>query len=94
MSTVGFATHLAAIIENAEEQAARGCGLSDVLYEKRVQRAYASILERVPEAKRSETEAALRKSGFDSDFVPYQTVEGECSLTGIEVTCCPCGSHL
>lgn len=88
------ATNIAALIADAETEAARGCGQSDVLYEARVQAAYASILDRAPEAERAETEAALRKRGFDPDFVPYEAGEGECSLTGIYVNCCPCGRHL
>jgi hypothetical protein len=86
-------TNLAALIEDAEREAARGCGLSDVLYERRVQAAYASILDQAPEAERTETEAALKKRGFDPDFVGYQAGEGECSSTGIDVDCCPCGRH-
>lgn len=86
-------TNLAALIEDAETEAARGCGQSDVLYEARVQAAYASILDGAPEAERAETEAALKSRGFDPDFVPYQAGEGECGLTGIDVDCCPCGQH-
>lgn len=33
------------------------------------------------------------KRGYDPDFVSYHSGEGECSLTGIEVDCCPCGRH-
>ena len=81
MATMYSPTNLAALIEDAEKEAARGCGQSDVLYEARVQAAYASILDRAPEAERPETEAALRKRGVDPDFVPYEAGEGECSLT-------------
>lgn len=84
---------LAIRIENAEREAARGCGLSDVLYETRVQAAYAAILEAAPAAHLAETEAALRSRGFNPDFEPYQAGPGECSLTGIDVDCCPCGQH-
>jgi hypothetical protein len=84
---------LAALIQDAETEAALGCGQSDVLFDMRVQAAYASILDRAPETERAETEAALRKRGFDPDFVPYQAEEGECCLTGIDVDCCPCGGH-
>lgn len=84
---------LHALIEDAETEAMRGCGLSDVLYDARIQAAYKAILGRTPEAARAETEAALRKRGFDPDFVPYEPGEGECSLTGIGENCCPCGRH-
>lgn len=88
-----FLENLDTLIEAAEEEAARGCGQSDVLYEKRVQDSYASILESAPETERAETEARLRQRGFDPEFTPYQAGEGECDLTGIDVDCCPCGRH-
>lgn len=86
-------TNLETLIKSAETEAARGCGQSDVLYESRVQDAYAEILERSSEEDRAETEAALKKRGFDPNFIPYQAREGECDLTGIETDCCPCGRH-
>ncbi len=84
---------IAALIEDAEAEAARGCGQSDVLYEARVQAAYQGILARAPESERADIEATLRERGFDPDFEPYQAGEGECSLTGIDENCCPCGRH-
>ena len=80
-------------IEQAARKAASGCGQSDVLYEKRVQESYRGILEAAAPEARESTEAALRKRGFDPDFVPYQAGENECGLTGIDVWCCPCGRH-
>jgi hypothetical protein len=80
-------------IQEAEQQAARGCGQSDVLYESRVQAAYSSILAQTPEADRPAAEAALRARGFDPEFTPYEAGPDECSLTGIDVNCCPCGRH-
>ena len=88
-----YVTGLAALIQDAETNAARGCGQSDVLYDELVQAAYASILDRAPETERAETEAALRQRGFEPDLVLNQAGEGECSLTGIDVDCCPCGHH-
>ena len=80
-------------IETAEADAAHGCGLSDVLYEARVQAAYAAILSKASDADRGQIEAALRQRGFDPDYEPYHARDGECSLTGIDVDCCPCGCH-
>lgn len=80
-------------IKRAELEATRGCGLSDVLYEKCVQPAYADILARAPEEFRAETEAILKQRGFDPHYQPYVARDGECSLTGIEIDCCPCGRH-
>lgn len=90
---MSFLTTLATLIEDAETEAAHGCGLSDVLYEMRVQAAYQGILDRAPEAEHAETKAVLRERGFDPNFEPYQAGEGECSLTGIDENCCPCGRH-
>lgn len=84
---------LHAQIDDAEKRAASGCGLSDVLYEARVQAAYAEILGRSPAAVRDSTEAALKARGFDPNFVAYQAAEGECGLTGIGEYWCPCGRH-
>jgi len=86
-------TNLTDLIEDAEARAARGCGLSDVLFNARVQAAYASILEQAPKSERAEVETALRERGYDPDYVPYNAKEGECSLTGIDENCCPCGRH-
>lgn len=81
-------------VKEAEIEAARGCGLSDVLYEARVQAAYAGILAQAPDAERATTEEVLKARGFDPKFAPYQPGENECRLTGIDVDCCPCGAHL
>lgn len=77
-----------------EDEAARRCGLSDVLYETHVKRGYALILDSVPGDARASTEAALRERGFDPDQATYRVGDGECSSTGISERCCPCGRHL
>ncbi len=82
------------LIELAEAEASRGCGQSDVLYESRVQGAFARILTHAPSDERIATELALKARGFDPDFAPYQARVGECDLTGIHEDCCPCGRHL
>lgn len=84
---------LSARIEAAEKEAARGCGLSDVLYEARVQAAYAQILASAPDNERSDAEAALKARGYDPEFEPFVAAPGECSVTGIEEHWCPCGRH-
>lgn len=84
---------LNAAIDAAEARAYHGCGLSDVLYEPRVQPAYASILERAPESDREEVAKVLRQRGFIPEFVPYKPEEGECGLTGVDQHSCPCGRH-
>lgn len=89
MSEYDYTTHIKA----AEDQAMRGSGLSDVLYEKSVQASYATILAQAPEHERPAVEAALKERGYDPDFEPYRADPGECSLTGIDTDCCPCGRH-
>ena len=84
---------LAQLIGAAEKEAAQCCGLSDVLYEARVQAAYASILANSLDCAREATKATLVARGFDPNFEPYEAREGECDLTGIETDCCPCGRH-
>jgi hypothetical protein len=86
-------TEIQARIRAAAAEAARGCGQSDVLFEARLQAAYAAILEQAPDEDRPVVEAALLESGFDPGFEPYVAGPGECGLTGIEVDCCPCGQH-
>ena len=90
---MSFNNNLATLIKVAETEAARGSGLSDVLYEARVQNNCRSILQQATGAERAETEATLKERGFNPDFVPYQAREGECNLTGIDEDCCPCGRH-
>jgi len=88
-----YIDHLPARMEAAEAEAMRGSGLSDILYESRVQDAYASILASAPVSEKSETEAILRERGFDPEREPYEAGEDECDLTGIDTYCCPCGRH-
>lgn len=80
-------------IEDVERDALIGCGLSDVLYERRVQDAYALILAQSSEDDHAETELVLRQRGFDPEFTPRIAGTDECCLTGIDVNCCPCGQH-
>ena len=80
-------------IEFAERNAARGCGQSDVLYEQRVQAAYADLLSQAPSAVREVWRQRLEARGYASDFEAYEAAPGECPLTGIETDCCPCGRH-
>ena len=81
------------MMTDAEAEAGRGCGLSDVLYERICQDLYADILSRAPQEERAEVEKILRQRGYDPDFVPFQAGPDECSLTGIDTNCCPCGRH-
>lgn len=89
-------------ISSAENAANQGCGLSDVLYERRVQAAYAEILRSAHESERTELKGVLLARGYDpafdaeresntrddGDYGPH-----ECGLTGISADCCPCGNH-
>lgn len=81
------------LIEKAEKEAASGCGCCDVLYEKEVQAAYAQILENAPEHLKALVKSVLKGRGYSEDFEPYVAGPGECSLTGIDTYCCPCGRH-
>lgn len=81
------------LIQDAERRAGQGCGQSDLLYERRVQAAYATILLQAPDAVREETRVALIARGFDPNYVPDEVAPGQCSLTGIDDQWCPCGRH-
>ena len=81
------------LIYDAEMSASEGCGQSDVLYESRLQAAFARILADAPAEAKADTEAELLKRGFNPNFQPYQARPGECSLKGIDENCCPCGHH-
>ena len=84
---------ITSMIDRAEREAALGCGLSDVLYEERVQVSYASILANLAPEDRVAAEPILRVRGYDPDFTSYQAAQGECSMTGIREDCCSCGRH-
>ena len=84
---------IADLLDSAEREAAQGCGQSDVLFEARVQEAYAEILADAPPADRAAVEALLRARGFDPEMEPYRPAAGECSHTGLDIDCCPCGRH-
>lgn len=81
------------LLEVAETEAENGCGLSEVLYDARVQSAYANILGRAMDAEHAEIEVVLRKRGYNPESALYQAAEGECRLTGLDEDCCPCGRH-
>lgn len=80
-------------MDAAEQAAAHGCGMSDVLYEKRVQSAYAKILDSASSTAHEATKAVLLKRGYDPDYVSYRAGPGECHRTGLNVDSCPCGRH-
>lgn len=86
--------HYHDLIDRAEKEAGRRCGLSDVLYDRTVQKSYAQILLSSPEVIKDELEAALKLRGYNPDGKTMQdTPKGTCSTTGIEDDYCPCGHH-
>jgi hypothetical protein len=80
-------------INEANTSAMKGCGLSDVLYEKQLQSSYERILSAAPACLEKATKMLLMEHGYDPEFEPYQAQEGECRLTGIDIDHCPCGRH-
>ncbi len=80
-------------IHLAEQEAARRCGQSDILYERLLQEAFSKILDQTPAPERSETEEVLRTHGYDPEADEFQPEDGECPVTGIDADCCPCGRH-
>jgi hypothetical protein len=81
-------------IDAACEEAHRGCGLSDVLFTARFQEACEGLLASVPTELHAEALAIVKAQGFEPDNDPDQDFgPGECSMTGIDEHCCPCGRH-
>lgn len=89
----GFLAGLDLRIKAATDSAYRGCGGSDVLWAERMQDSLQAILNVAPQDVKEEAQKALCAYGYDPNFKPYEADEGECSLTGIEEHCCPCGRH-
>ena len=85
--------HVESQIESLEMEVARGCGASDVLYERRLQSGFEDILDKAAPEHKQEVELILREHGYDPDMEPFVAGPGECELTGIEIDCCPCGRH-
>lgn len=81
------------LVADAVKSAYTGCGLSDVLFESRLQARFGEILDQAPAECRLDVEKALVKAGYDPEFRPYEAQEGECDLTGIDENWCPCGRH-
>jgi len=70
-----------------------GCGLSDILFESRMQSSFEAILSEAPQCDYEQTKEILKEYGYNPHWEPYEASEGECSLTGIDEYCCPCGRH-
>lgn len=88
-----FVAALEARIAADSKHAAAGCGLSDILYESRLQAAMAAMLDAADDKERLATEIVLRQNGYEPEREPFVPGPGECALTGIDENCCPCGRH-
>jgi hypothetical protein len=84
---------LATIARNAQS----GCGASDVLFTDRLCHAVDKILKMLPNDLWLAFLAAAADHGYETpdersaEHASFSS--GECSLTGIEYDCCPCGRH-
>lgn len=81
------------LIATAQADANSGCGLSDVLFESRMQASFRGLLHKAPHEEKAQIEKILLDAGYDPEFEEYEAGPDECSLTGIETYCCPCGRH-
>ncbi len=81
------------ICERISKNAAKGCGLSDVLFSERLQAGIEAQLANIPQQHYQEALAIAKEQGYDPDYTPYEAGPGECSTTGIDTWCCPCGQH-
>jgi hypothetical protein len=88
-----------AAIELAADDAAVGCGASDVLFTRRFSVAVDDLAAALPEPIAA-TFIALAAAEYDyatpDERDSTQAVieaAGDCPITGIDPWCCPCGRH-
>ncbi len=90
---------LEAHFTRASDNAVAGCGGSDVLYNDRYSSAVDRIVGVLPDSWRAE---AFQIANDCGDYaMPEERAAqlsaareaGNCSLTGIDPDCCPCGRH-
>jgi hypothetical protein len=86
-------TEINTLIDTAQADANSGCGLSDVLFESRLQASFRGLLGKAPAEEKEQIEKILLDAGYDPEFEEYEAGPNECSLTGIDTYCCPCGQH-
>jgi hypothetical protein len=88
-----------AALELAADDAAAGCGASDVLFTRRFSVAVDDLAAALPEPIAA-TFIALAAAEYDyatpDERDSTQAVieaAGDCPITGIDPWCCPCGRH-
>lgn len=94
MTTQTTVANLDSLIKEASAKAARMSGCSDVVFDRHMREAHARLLENAAEGEREAIEALLIEDHeYEPEAAPAQAGAGQCSLTGIDSDCCPCGYH-
>lgn len=73
------------------DEAIRGCGLSDVLYSKRYSAAVESLLNRFPPEDHPRLIELARKLGDYADAAELREISQGCCAHGLDPDCCPAG---
>jgi hypothetical protein len=82
------------LCDNIAKNAHIGCGLSDIVYTERLSSGIQFYLDKVPQKHFEEALTIARHHGYQTEEeLVWEPAEGECSLTGIDTNCCPCGRH-
>lgn len=89
---------VAAEIEVLECEAFRGCGLIYELFVQRFSEYVDGLLHEIPSELHALAIARSVESGYATPAERAEShaefkASGDCSLTGIEPNCCPCGRH-
>ncbi|TXH00014.1 MAG: hypothetical protein E6R08_00845 [Nevskiaceae bacterium] len=79
---------------SVERSAATGSGESLAHYLERRQADFARFLAEAPPDVRTFIEADLFQFDYEPAVKRSESLPSECSLTGIDENCCPCGKHL
>lgn len=91
MTTQTTVANLDLLIREVSVKATRMSGCSEEVYGRHMREAYARLLENAAEGEREAIRALIEESLLE--LGPSPICAGRCSLTGIDVDCCPCGYH-
>jgi ParB-like chromosome segregation protein Spo0J len=80
-------------IERLSLELQAGCGLSYELYARRLDDAVRSRIGGLPAEFREAAEEMAIELGHDRQEAERDFAPDSCSLTGVDIHCCPCGRH-
>lgn len=80
-------------LERAAARANQGSGLIYELYVERLSAEVSDLLATVPPDLMDAATKLAHEYGYDDHEEECDLEPGACSLTGIDMNCCPCGRH-